>query len=94
MNVIKMGWQTKIENKIKELEKRIDKLEGKDIKKPLLMKVEKNEIKGIEEIPQENYKQSVTKKGLSNTKEGVVTTESGDDKSPVDTKNKSQEVKK
>ena len=49
-----------------------------------LVKVDGNEIKSITKIPQENNEQSVTKKGLPITKEGVVTTKSGDGESPVD----------
>ena len=73
--------QTEIENMLKDHELRIKKIEDNN---PLLVKVDGNEIKSITKIPQENNEQSVTKKGLPITKEGVVTTESGDGESPVD----------
>ena len=80
--------QTEIENMLKDHEIRIKKIEDNN---PLLVKVEGNEIKSITKIPQENNEQSVTKKGLPITKEGVVTTESGDGESPVDILNVTKE---
>ena len=53
---------------------------------PLLVKVKNSQIESITEIPQEINKQSVAPKGLPRTKEKVVTTESGEGKSPVDIK--------
>ena len=88
--------QTEIENMLKELDKRLRVLEKinnqSDSKETESQSVEKvvpcseesfTHLKGVDN-PQENYEQSVTSKGLPITKEGVVTTESGDGKSPVD----------